>query len=58
MKSYLQLARAAYEAGQKSMQEQKLPTAGVLPWAALPAASKNVWVAVARCVVAEMASVQ
>lgn len=58
MKSYLQLARAAYEAGNKAMQEQKLPTARVLPWPELPAASKNVWIAVARCVVHEMASVQ
>lgn len=58
MKSYLQLARAAYEAGQKSMQDQRLPTARVLAWSELPATSKNVWIAVARCVVAEMASLQ
>lgn len=58
MKSYLQLARAAYEAGHKSMQDQKLPTARVLPWSELNAATKNVWIAVARSVVQEMASVQ
>lgn len=58
MKSYLQLARAAYEAGQKSMHDQKLPTARVLPWSEMSAAHKNVWIAVARSVVQEMASVQ
>lgn len=58
MKSYLQLAQAAYEAGQKSMQEQRLPTARVMTWPELPAASKNVWIAVARSVVQEMATVQ
>lgn len=58
MKSYLQLARSAYEAGQNSMKEQRLPTGRVLSWSELPAASKNVWIAVARAIVQEMASLQ
>lgn len=58
MKSFKQLAKAAYEAGQQSMRVQKLSTMPQPPWAALPASSQRVWEEVARAVVQEMATVQ
>lgn len=58
MKSFKQLAKAAYEAGQQSMQAQKLSTLPHPPWAQLPPSSQRVWVEVARAVVQEMATVQ
>lgn len=58
MKSFEQLARTAYEAGMKSMQDQRLSTAKVLPWSEMSETHKNVWIAVARSIVQEMASVQ
>lgn len=56
MKSYLQLAKEAYEAGQQAMRELGLPTAKTPPWEHLPDASKNVWVAVAKRLFAEFSA--
>lgn len=58
MKSFKQLAKAAYEAGQQSMRAQKLSTMVPPPWTELPPSSQRVWVEVARAVVQEMATVQ
>jgi hypothetical protein len=58
MKSFEQLAKAAYEAGQQSMRAQNIIATRAPAWSELPPSSQQVWVEVARTVVQEMATVQ
>nr|WP_315206474.1 hypothetical protein [uncultured Albidiferax sp.] len=55
MKSFEQLGRAAYEAGKQELKNQGLTRQA--EWANLPKETQQVWVAVAKAVAAEIATV-
>ncbi len=55
MKSYEQIAKAMYEAWEKSIRRET--GIELLSWSALPTLEQQAWIAAARQAVAEMATV-